>query len=752
MASGASTTSLSSPPVALSRILDVVRRYWGFDTLRPLQEEAIRAGIEHRDSLVVMPTGGGKSLCYQVPPALVDADGDGGTGRTDIVVSPLISLMKDQVDGLVANGYPAAALHSNLSPAERRDIERGIIENQYRLLFVAPERLLTPWFLAQMERINVKAFAIDEAHCISQWGHDFRPEYRQLRTLKDRFPAASVHAYTATATPRVREDIVAQLRLENPNVLVGDFDRPNLIYRIVPKVDLEAQTLDTIRRHANEAVIVYCISRKDTEYMAEFLKANDVRAAAYHAGMEKTDRGRVQEAFAEEQLDVVVATVAFGMGIDRSNVRCVIHAAMPKTVEHYQQEAGRAGRDGLEAECIMFYSAGDVMKWERLIAFSAEKVEDPELQMATIAAQKELLSHMSRLCGRAGCRHRALVNYFGQEYRSLSCGACDFCLGEVEGMKDSTVLAQKILSCVARVEQRFGIGHVVEVLTGAMTANVRKFGHEALSTFGLLDDFEPKTVQNLVYQLVDQALLERTTGDYPVLKLNQHSIEVLKGGRDVVLLEPKAKLKKTRVEETSWEGVDRGLFEALREVRKAIAAERGVPAFVILGDNTLRELAAIRPSSDASLRRVRGIGEVKAADFGDLFLRTIASYSAAHNLALDQFASGAMVTPAKKVKLPNPPRDRAMQMFGEGRSLDEIVQATGRARSTIGQYLAEWILQNRPADVLKWVDAKNYELVRDAARGLEGRAMKPVFDALDGAVPYEEIRVVLSHLEAMASR
>ena len=366
------------------QILGTVQRYWGYTSLRPLQAQAIRAGLDHRDSLVVLPTGGGKSLCYQVPPAIAE--------RTDIVVSPLISLMKDQVDGLNANGYAAAALHSGLSDAERREIERGIAQDKYRLLFVAPERLLTSSFMQVIQRLEVKAFAIDEAHCISQWGHDFRPEYRQLRTLKDRFPGASVHAYTATATPRVREDIVAQLGLENPNVLVGVFDRPNLVYRIVPKVQVESQALEVVRRHTGEAVIVYCISRKDTEYTAEVLKANGVNAAAYHAGMEKASRSAVQDAFAKEQLDVVVATVAFGMGIDRSNVRCVVHAAMPKTVEHYQQETGRAGRDGLEAECIMFYSYGDVMRWQSLIEFSAEKIEDPHLRGETVDAHKAVVT------------------------------------------------------------------------------------------------------------------------------------------------------------------------------------------------------------------------------------------------------------------------------------------------------------------------------------------------------------------------
>ena len=396
-----------SPSTSWSKtdILATVHRYWGFSELRPLQEQAIRAGLERRDSLVVMPTGGGKSLCYQVPAELAR--------RTDIVVSPLISLMKDQVDGLRESGYPAGALYSGMPLDTLRETEAQIAAGRYRLVFVAPERLLTPRFLQLIERLQVRAFAIDEAHCISHWGHDFRPEYRQLAELKVRFPQASVHAYTATATARVREDIAEQLRLQNPAVLVGTFDRPNLVYRIVPRVDAQTQVLQVLRRHPGDAAIVYCISRKDTEAMAEWLQANRLRAAFYHAGMEADERRRTQDAFASEEIDVVAATVAFGMGIDRSNVRCVIHAAMPKSIEHYQQETGRAGRDGLEAECVMLYSAADVLRWESLIEKSAA---DASARGEVIAAARDLLEHMRRFCTGVHCRHRKLSEYFGQEY------------------------------------------------------------------------------------------------------------------------------------------------------------------------------------------------------------------------------------------------------------------------------------------------------------------------------------------------
>jgi ATP-dependent DNA helicase RecQ len=607
-----------------AHILATVRRYWGFSELRPLQEQAIRAGLEQRDSLVVMPTGGGKSLCYQVPPALAQ--------RTDIVVSPLISLMKDQVDGLRECGYPAAALYSGMSPEDLRQTEEQIAAGRYRLVFVAPERLLTPRFLQFVERLNVRAFAVDEAHCISHWGHDFRPEYRQLVELKSRFPKTSLHAYTATATERVRADIAAQLRLKNPVVLVGIFDRPNLVYRVVPRVDARAQALEVLRRHPDQAAIVYCITRNDTESMATFLQANRLRAAFYHAGMEADERRRTQDAFASEEIDVVAATVAFGMGIDRSDVRCVIHAAMPKSIEHYQQETGRAGRDGLEAECVLLYSAADVLRWESLIEKSAVDAKEPA---EVIAASRELLNHMRRLCTGVYCRHRKLSEYFGQNYSRPNCEACDVCLNELEGLADATVTAQKILSCVARAGERFGAEHIVDVLLGAKTDRVRRWRHEELSTYGLMQGTDRKTLANMLYQLIDDGLLERTADERPVLRLNDASREVLRGTRNVRLLQAKTKVKKTRFDEKSWESVDTGLFESLRNLRREIANQRNVPAYVLFSDATLRDMARLRPGSPSALLGVRGVGERKLADLGERFLEEIRGYCYANRLPMD---------------------------------------------------------------------------------------------------------------------
>ena len=549
---------------------------------------------------------------------------------TDVVVSPLVALMKDQVDALEAIGYPAAAIHSGLSADERRQIRDRLAAGELRLLFTAPERLVNSGLLDLLAQVGVKRFSIDEAHCISQWGHDFRPEYRQLALLRERFPSASIHAFTATATPRVRDDIVSQLQLREPEVLVGIFDRPNLVYRVVPRTDRIAQTLQVLGRHAGEASIVYCISRKETDQLAARLAAEGLLARPYHAGLDAKERHRTQEAFARETIDVVVATVAFGMGIDRSDVRLVLHTSLPKSLEAYQQETGRAGRDGLAAECLLLYSSADVFSWESLVRKSAAESDlDPDEQERLIASQAEHLHAMRRYAQAARCRHAALSEYFGQSYSAPSCGACDVCLGETENLPDATVVAQKILSCVARVQERFGVRHVCEVLRGANTDAVRRFGHERLSTFGLLAALDQRAAENLVHQLLDQELLGRTGGDRPVVTLNDRSWEVLRGGREVVLLEPRTrKAKASQADTDDWRGVDRDLFERLRKWRRQIAEARGKPAWTILDDKALRAIAREKPDSPAALLRCKGIGEKRLADFGSEILDLVGGGSA----------------------------------------------------------------------------------------------------------------------------
>lgn len=627
----------------LQTVLEAVERVWGYSTLRPMQGEAIEAGLVNRDSLVVLPTGGGKSLCYQVP-ALV-------SGRLDIVVSPLISLMKDQVDGLCANGYRAAAIYSGLTDDERQLIWKQANAGELRLLFVAPERLMNERFLDFIESLGVSSFAIDEAHCISHWGHDFRPEYRRLAELRKRFPEAGFHAFTATATEKVQRDIIEQLKLVEPCVLVGYFDRPNLVYRMLPRVDMHSQVLDVLNRHEKEAVIIYCISRKDTENLAEYLRKDGINAEAYHAGMGDEERRLVQDAFAHEHLDVVVATVAFGMGIDRSNVRCVIHTAMPKSVEHYQQETGRAGRDNLEAECVLLYSQADVIRWERLIKKSAQdagaagaivwgnggggwSLDDNNV---IFEAACVLLNEMQKLACGVVCRHKALVEYFGQVYTGKgNCGACDVCLNELDVIVDSTTIAKKIVSCVARVGQRFGVGYISDVLFGSKSEVILRNRHDELSVYGLMSEMTKKEIINLTHQLIDQNCLARTNGEYPLVILNEQSTKILRGEVEVQLIKPAAnKAKRVKFDAASWEGVDRDLFEELRGLRRTIADEREVPAFIIFSDATLRDLARVRPGSVESMGRVYGIGAKKQADLGERFVQVISQYCGGAGIECD---------------------------------------------------------------------------------------------------------------------
>jgi len=571
------------------------------------------AALSGRDSLVVMPTGGGKSLCFQAPALLQDS--------VTVVVSPLISLMKDQVDGLRECGVASGQLNSSQSLDDLRSVERAVLRGEIKLLFVSPERLAMPRCRDFLREAKVKTFAIDEAHCISHWGHDFRPEYRQLKTLHDEFPGVSVHAYTATATPQVRLDIAEQLGLADPVVLVGDFDRPNLTYRVLPRHDESKQVLDVIERHRGEAGIIYCIRRKDVDSLAEKLRRRGHDVVAYHAGLTQDERREAQDAFANEKCDLVVATVAFGMGIDRSNVRFVLHTAMPKSVEHYQQESGRAGRDGLEAECVLLYSGSDFMTWKSML----------QMSNGDLAHSESMLRHlndMDRYSSGAICRHRALVEYFGQPFHQ-ECKACDICLGETETVADALIVAQKIVSCVYRLRETFGVAHVVSVLRGEDTDRIRTRGHDQLSTYGLLKGTPTHEIREWIYQLIAQDFLYQTDDEYPVLRLGARAREVLRGYAEVTLRQPAVRKKERlpsapeRVRVADDGPYDRDLFETLRKWRRAEAEERGVPPYVIFNDKTLRELARSRPSNLYELRGVYGIGEAKLEAFGQAVIEII---------------------------------------------------------------------------------------------------------------------------------
>jgi ATP-dependent DNA helicase RecQ len=729
---------------SVSDLRAVIARYWGYQTLRPLQEEAMRAVLDDRDSLVVLPTGGGKSLCYQAPAVL--------RGGTTVVISPLIALMKDQVDSLRACGIAAAQIDSSLTAAERFIHEMNLRQGAVQVLFVSPERLVLEHFYRQLQGIDVRAFAIDEAHCISHWGHQFRPEYRQISEVRPFFPNVAFHAYTATATEQVRQDIISQLALHDPVVLVGNFDRANLTYRILPRHDVVRQTLEVIERHESEAGIIYCLRKRDVDDLAAALQKKGIKALAYHAGMTGEQRQVVQDAFAAEECDIVVATVAFGMGIDRSNVRFVLHTAMPKSLEHYQQETGRAGRDGLGAECVLLYSGADVITFKAIIEKSAAEAEvKPE--PAVLASMFRHLDDMDRYCRGAVCRHRALVQYFGQSYDEPSCKACDLCLGDTEEVPDALVVAQKILSCVARVKQSFGVGHVVSVLRGENTDNVRKRAHDQLTTFGLLKGHGKADVRDWIFQLIGQGMLLQVGDEYPLLRLNEASWEVMRGERPVRLIQL-ARRKKgekpaaSQADRTSWEGVDRDLFEALRILRRDLAGARGVPPYVIFSDTTLREMARLRPSTLDRLRQVYGVGDAKLREYGEAFLECLRSHCRQHSLAMD-----APPPPPKSEEPPRRTNARQQQAFGlfdQGEVIEDVMHQMGLARATISDYLAEYIRTSRPDSISTWVDDVLYQRIAGAARQVGTEKLKPIYLMLGEQVSYDDIRLVVAHLQARA--
>ena len=603
---------------------------FGFDELRPMQAEAMGAVLAGRDALVVLPTGGGKSLCYQAPALVLD-------GFT-LVVSPLLALMADQLRSLEGHGVPAAALNSTLKPEEQAVVWERLRAGELKLLFCSPERLASPGFAEGLVRAGLASIAVDEAHCISHWGHDFRPEYRQLGELRRRAPHVPILALTATATPRVREDILSELGLPHALQLVGDFDRPNLTYRIRPRGELGRQVYDVVQRHSGAAGIVYALRRTDTEEIAAGLARRGVRCLPYHAGLENDERRRVQEMFLSERLDVVVATVAFGMGIDRSDVRFVVHASLPKGVEQYAQETGRAGRDGLPAECVLFYSGSDFHGWRQLMEKSTAEAEAAGVPGVREELENALdrLGEMWAFAGGTTCRHRFFVEHFGGQFAANpdGCGGCDVCLGELESVADAKVLAQKILSCVVHCRQSYGAAHVTEVLRGARTAKLVELGHDRFSTFGLLKDHAAPFVRSLIDQLVSKGHLVVARGTYPTLSLSPSGVQLMRGEQDVQFVAPATPPSKAPRERSrpapilDAPDVDADLVERLRQLRRRLARERAVPPYILFNDRTLVDLARRRPTTEAELLAVEGIGQKKAADLGPLLLEALAEYRA----------------------------------------------------------------------------------------------------------------------------
>jgi ATP-dependent DNA helicase RecQ len=652
-------------------LLGTLKKSFGYDQFRPLQQEIIGDALAGRDVFVLMPTGGGKSLCFQLPALMRD-------GLT-IVVSPLISLMKDQVDALQTSGIPATYLNSTLDRDESKARWRGLHRGEYRMLYVAPERLMLETFLERALNWKIAQFAIDEAHCISEWGHDFRPEYRDLKNLREHFPDAPVMALTATATERVRADIVKQLKLHEPRCYVASFNRPNLMYRVIPKSSPYEQLLAFVCARPNESGIIYCASRKSTESVARNLNEDGISAKPYHAGLTSSERTKHQESFLRDDVRVVTATIAFGMGINKPNVRFVVHYDLPKNLESYYQETGRAGRDGLPSECVLLFSASDVAKQ---IHFIDEKSESE----ARIARTQ--LQQMVHYAETRECRRATLLSYFGEAYPEPSCEGCDNCLTPRETF-DGTIPAQKFLSCVHRIHARsgfgFGLNHVVDVLRGADTEAIRQRDHNELSTYGVGRDLKRESWQAIGRELLRLGLVECAPGRFATLSLTPAGLETLRTRTSVKLTKQVDLAEKAARSRIGAIECDESLFERLRALRRQLADERGVPAYIIFSDVSLREMARSYPTNMGEFRRIAGVGEQKLKDFAEPFLSEIRGYLTTNERRTFTDNDGPL-GPRRRASL-NDSQLETLRRFERGKTVDEIARERGFVRSTIYDHL-----------------------------------------------------------------
>ena len=703
----------------------ILKETFGYDTFRPLQREVIENVMARRDTLAVMPTGGGKSLCYQIPSLLFD-------GLT-VVVSPLISLMKDQVEQLRAFGVPALFLNSSLGPQEYQENMDYVKRGEVKLLYVAPETLLTPRILTLLAGLKVDCLTIDEAHCISEWGHDFRPEYRQLVQVRKQFPQAVCLALTATATSRVRQDIRSTLQFATSNEFVASFNRENLFIEVLPKRDATRQTMDMLERYKDQSGIVYCFSRKQVDDLASYLISRGYSARPYHAGLEDIERKRNQEAFIRDDVQIIIATIAFGMGINKPNVRFVIHYDLPKSVEGYYQEIGRAGRDGLPAHCLLLYSYADVAKLNYFI----DQKEGEERRVA--------IQHLNAIVGYAedetSCRRKPLLNYFGESYAADNCSNCDNCNSSPTPLTDVTIPAQKFLSCVKRAGEKFGAGHITDILLGSKNEKVLRWGHEKLSTYGIGGELTQKQWMRLARQLLSMGYLKQE-GEYRTLGLTPKALEALRKRAPIMgVLQEAERVKK---KEGKKEGIEynHALFAILRQKRKEMADEAGVPPYVIFPDRTLTEMAAYYPQSTAGLLNISGVGQVKLVQYGDAFLDVIRAYSEKHGL---------------KEKRKEAPREKSdsnrryvivAEAYNAGDTVDDLMRRYGVAVGTIldhlSRYLAAGNALRKDSDLQSLTSATpdQQQAVFAAFDELSSTYLKPIYDKMNGALNYDDLKIL----------
>jgi ATP-dependent DNA helicase RecQ len=721
--------------MTLEKAKAALKQYFGYDQFRPMQESIVEAVLAGKDCMVLMPTGGGKSVCFQVPALVRDG--------LAIVVSPLIALMKDQVEGLLANGIRAAYINSSVSGSENQMVEERAMRGDLDLLYVSPEKLLSQDFGNLMSHLKIALFAIDEAHCISQWGHDFRPEYTQMRHLKDRFPQVPIMALTATADRLTRKDILEHLGLRDPEVFISSFDRPNLSLTVMPGLRRFKTIMDLIKARRGQPGIIYCLSRKSTEELAEKLKAEGIVASFYHAGLPPTVRARTQEAFIRDDVQVICATIAFGMGIDKPNVRWVVHYNMPKNIESYYQEIGRAGRDGLPADTVLLYSYADVVQLQDFIEEGGQ---------ADILRAK--LERMQQYADARVCRRRILLSYFSENLAE-DCGNCDICSAPPARV-DGTVLAQKALSAALRTQEQTGLNLLVDVLRGSTRQEVLIRGFDKLKTYGAGADIARGDWQQYILQMLNMGLFEVAYDDNNHLKVTPSGREVLFDGRKVELVRVVTGERKAAAPASTTASKtaavpaaqSEALFQRLRTLRKGIADAQGVPPYVVFGDATLREMAERLPVNEFRMRAINGVGEKKFEQYGERFINEILDFVQNHGLQVPQEVSSPRQAPASapSTREKNYSLKETYQFYERGMDIEQIAGARGLSVNTIAAHMQQIYAEDLfPVDITRFVSLEEIEEILSAARAIGESGLKPIYEAMDGRHPYEKIRFALAY-------
>ena len=705
-------------------MFNILKTHFGFDQFRPLQEKIIGCVLAQRDAFVLMPTGAGKSLCFQLPALKLPG--------VTLVISPLIALMKDQVDALKADGIPAEFINSTLTRAEIDRIQMEALRGEIKILYAAPERLTLPEFQLFLQKINVSLIAIDESHCISEWGHDFRPDYRNLKMLRTKFPQVPVMALTATATRKVREDIICQLSLEKAKIFTSSFNRPNLSYAVLPKRNSYDHLVNLLREHRNEAAIIYCFSRKDTEHLAADLRQEGFKALPYHAGLASEVRRTNQERFIRDEAQIIVATIAFGMGIDKPDVRLVIHYHLPKSIEGYYQETGRAGRDGLPSRCMLFYSPGDAIKQQYFI----RQIED-EAERKNAYGK---LDQMVEYCELATCRRSYLLAYFGEDYHQESCSGCDICFSPQEDF-DATIISQKIMSAIIRTGQNFGINYIIDVLVGAKNQKILERGHHELSVYGIADDYSKEDLRSIVNQLVLKQLIVKNGDEYPILALSPRGHDFLKQREEIRLPKPKTLPKLSQPGEALDTEYDRDLFEKLRLLRKELADEKGVPPFVVFGDLALRQMAAYLPQSEENFSRISGVGQEKLKQYGKIFMEVIQIYARENNRREKEVPVKRPARPQRSNRL-GPTYRETQELVQQKLSVEKMASMRGLAAGTIAAHIEKLVSRGEKIDIdYLRPPVKKFEKIKAAFQKSGGTALSPVLEMLGEPFSYAELKI-----------